>query len=292
VTVVVTQLQQHLIKGARGSSVQRLVLGPSGPIYDRRWGFIDEATGLVIAMRGSRGRLLGMRQVGRVQPRITGDSLLIEAPGMPDLCLSASGMPRDGGVRLVTIWGEQIAAYDEGSEAAAWATSYFSRWRLGQYRLVRMGDEARQPSPVGSYTNLTDRWPITLTSEETLGDVQRRINEAAAERGTEPVTVGARNFRVTVVVSGLAPYGEDTPWGFIINGVTLVGADLCVRCEVPDLHPDTLDKRSEPTRTLSRYRRVVPGSNKVALTRNCTIIPAVGRRVISVGDEVTVINHL
>ena len=185
------------------------------------------------------------------------------------------------GARAVSVWGWKGRAVDEGDAAAAWFARVLG---VDGVRLVRYcGDdpeaaaaaggegEARRavvrdagcrplpPEDAGgapAQTAFADGFPILLTSEATLAELNGRLEAG----GSQPV--GMDRFRPNITVAGFASGAEDA-WEAVELGGDAGGAALtftvakpCARCAVPgvDQRSGEVPEPGEPLRTLGELR--------------------------------------
>ena len=121
---------------------------------------------------------------------------------------------------------------------------------------MRFPDDARRPcdpayAPSGSHTGFPDGFPILVTSEASLAE----LNEALAERDQPPVLMS--RFRPNIVLSELPKRAEDQAGRIRLgDGTELLLVKPCDRCVVTTV--DQASGRrdgSEPLTTLGRIRR-------------------------------------
>ena len=265
-----TSIHVYPVKSMRGYSLTASAVQPWGLEHDRRWAVLNPD---------------GSRISGREERRM----------------LSLTARPEtDGGVTLVAPDGStiQVAAPEQGElaptsisrlDAVRLAPPEVHEWLSAQLsrpvRLAWLDDPCRRPvSPAhggleGEPLSLADAGPLLLTSETSL----RRLNEWVAESASqEPVRMAMMRFRPNVVVEGVEEAFAEERWTRVrIGGVTFRQAELCDRCMMTLLDPDTLSQGKEPLRSLARHRR---RDGKVWF--GIRLIPeSIGR--IHVGDEVT-----
>jgi uncharacterized protein YcbX len=291
--VTVTDLMLHPLKGGLGSRVNRLAIGPTGPVYDRRWAFRN-SNGCVVTQRGKRGQVEGVPGIRLVRALVQGDRLVLQAPDMPDLEVPVDGIPNPATVSL-KIWRDEVPVSDQGPAAAAWGTEYLNRSRRRgreAYSLVRLPDAPVRHAAEGTVgTNAADKWPITLMSRATLAVVQETVDDIVDETGAPPFDVTVEYFRPTIVVDGLPAFGEDTIWGCYIRDLTFMDGGPNKRCIMVTYVPGSLDQRVEVTQALERLTRV-SGTNDVTLARNLGIVPFAGLQRIEVDDRVVVVDAI
>jgi uncharacterized protein YcbX len=232
---VVSDLYVYPIKACRGVRVAEWPIVERGFEADRRWMIVDEA-GLFVTQRE-------VTELALVNVTfVDGDSLRVEAPGLPPLILPRSY--EAGAERSVQIWSDQTlgCSHPEGS---AW----FSQYLGGRHELVYMPDaQRRQVNPArarsGDIVGFADGYPFLLISEASLEDLNRRLSE--------PVPM--IRFRPNIVVSGTAPFAEDGFAQVRLGVVSFRGVKRCDRCVVTTIDVDTGKASREPLRTLATFR--------------------------------------
>ncbi|MDJ0806623.1 MAG: MOSC domain-containing protein [Gammaproteobacteria bacterium] len=234
------------VKSLPGISLQDSVVDSFGLTFDRRWMLVD-ADGLFLSQRQ-------LPRMALIDQQIHNAELVLQAAGQDALSLPLR--PSGGAETRVKVWDHTCVAWDCGAEAMAWFSGFLER----PCRLVYMPDDHFRPvdqtfAEAQDQTAFSDGFPLLLISEGSLTDLNRRL--------TEPITMG--RFRPNLVVTGCAPYAEDT-WSRIKIGT--LGLRLikpCSRCVITTIDPTTGDKGMEPLKTLSSYRRK---GNKVYFGQN------------------------
>ncbi|MBX3619449.1 MAG: MOSC N-terminal beta barrel domain-containing protein [Rhizobacter sp.] len=274
VAVSVASLHVHPVKSCAGVSVREWLLIETGLEFDRAWMVVD-----------AHGRFVTQRELPRmalVTPTLKQSEVVLRAPGMLALHLAMDAV--EAPVR-VTVWNDEVAAYDMGDLAAQWFTDF-----LGQpLRLVRF-DPAQKRLSSRQWTGdleaenaFSDGYPVLVTSEASLADLNQRL----AARGAEPVTMA--RFRPNLVLAGLDAYAEDhldeiafdTPEG----RVRLKLVKPCARCPIPNVDPSTGEPGHEPGDTLGTYRADARLDGAVTFGMNAVIVQGVecGLRVGQAG---------
>jgi uncharacterized protein YcbX len=235
--ITVSNLIYYPIKACRGFEVDSSCVERMGLEHDRRMMVVTPA-----------GEFLTQREYPRlalVTPKLVNGTLELSAPSYDSiqLAIRSSGVPT-----LVNVWKSKgVHAIDQGEEAADW----FSDWLGTPVRLVHVADGYRRlingqyaVNP-DDHTGFADGYPILLTSEEGLQDLNSRLES--------PVPMN--RFRPNIVVKGDEPFAEDT-WNRIgIGDVELAVVKPCARCEVTTIDKDTLARSKEPLKTLGKYRK-------------------------------------
>ena len=255
--LTISRLTVYPVKSFAGHVVDALDVDAAGPLADRRWMVVD-----------ADGETLTARKFPRM--------------------LSATAEPLGGGVRLGSaalgtldvdepVGGRTIAvtmsrvetATDAGDGAAAWCSELVGR----DARLVWLDDPARRGmsdkhgGTRADPLSLTDTAPVHLFSTASLRQLDAWASQghddvvAAALATGDPAPAGyepldVRRFRPNIVVDGdVDPFAEDGWERMTFGEVDLRFADLCGRCVMTTVDPDTYVKGREPLRSLARHRR-------------------------------------
>jgi uncharacterized protein YcbX len=235
--ITVSNLTYYPIKSCRGVEVNSACVERMGLEGDRR---------MMVAT--PEGEFLTQREYPRlalVFPKLSNGTLELSAPNHDSIQL---GIQTSGTPWPVNIWKSKgVHAIDQGEEAARW----FSDWLGTPVRLVHFADgyirRVSQEYAVNAddHTGFADGYPILLTSEEGLANLNERLE----------TPVPMNRFRPNLVVKGCAPFAEDS-WNRIrIGDVTFAVVKPCARCVVTTIDKETLAQSKEPLKTLGKYRK-------------------------------------
>lgn len=253
--VIVSSLIYYPIKACRGFEVDSANVERMGLENDRRMMVVTP-----------EGEFLTQREYPRlalVTPTLQDDTVVLSAPRCEAIQI---GIQKTGTPISVDIWKSKgVQAIDQGDEAALW----FSDWLDVEVRLVHIADgyqrRVNQAWAVrdDDHTGFADGYPILLTSEEGLQDLNAHLEQ--------PVPMN--RFRPNVVVKGCDPFAEDT-WNRIrVGSVELAVVKPCARCEVTTIDKETLAQSKEPLKTLGKYRKqklgAIFGQNIIPLNEGC-----------------------
>jgi hypothetical protein len=240
--ITLSSLIYYPIKACRGFDADSSHIERMGLEHDRRMMVVTP-----------EGQFLTQRELPRlalVTPKLEDGRLTLCAPGFDSiqLAVQSTGTPW-----LVNIWkSEDVHAIDQGDEAAQW----FSDWLGASVRLVHIADgyirrvkEKYVVSP-DDHTGFADGYPILLTSEESLSDLNSRLG----------APVPMNRFRPNIVVKGGEPFAEDTWKRIRIGDVELAIVKPCARCVVTTIDKETLAQSKEPLKTLGKYHRHALGA--------------------------------
>ena len=235
--ITVSSLVTYPIKACRGMEVDSACVERMGLEHDRRMMVVTP-----------EGEFLTQREYPRlalVTPKLSNNTLELSAPNYDSIQL---GLQTSGTPWLVNIWKSKgVHAIDQGEEAASW----FSDWLGTSVRLVHFADGYKRlvskeyaVNP-DDHTGFADGYPILLTSQEGLHDLNSRLE----------TPVPMNRFRPNLVVKGCEPFAEDT-WNRIrVGDVELAVVKPCDRCVVTTIDKETLERSKEPLRTLGKYRK-------------------------------------
>jgi len=227
-----------------------------------------------------------------------------------------------------SLWDDVVTVVDLGDEIAAFVSNIMQRDPLAfkedlksfQYvRVVSMlsnnmnnNAQLQHSRPINaSYippsaftkwkcsvpdTTLNDGFPILVTSESSLDDVNERLKKNGKDE------IEMNRFRPNLVIRGgaksnMKPFEEDTWKAIQINNVILYIVKGCPRCKQSCTNQETGERYEEPLEILSTFRRMNKnGGDDVYFGQNVVFIGLVdenqkGGNLIRVGDEVKVLTR-
>jgi uncharacterized protein YcbX len=250
--ITLSNIIYYPIKACRGFEVDSACMERMGLEHDRRMMVVTE-----------QGQFLTQREHPRlalVTPKLSDGTLELSAPDYDSIQL---GIQTSGTSWPVDIWKSKgVHAIDQGEEAARW----FSDWLGTAVRLVHFADGYKRrvneeyAVNADDHTGFADGYPILLTSEEGLQDLNSRLE----------TPIPMNRFRPNLVVRGCEPFAEDT-WNRIrVGDVELAVVKPCARCVVTTIDKETLEQSKEPLKTLGKYRKhklgAIFGQNVIPLS--------------------------
>lgn len=265
--ITISQLNYYPIKSCGGTTIDAADIGLRGLMHDREWLIIDYMNNMITQREIAKMCL--------VQPTISDDGnlLTLDAPGMETIAVPVTA---ENGQRRVTVWSKACRADDQGDAVADWLSKYLDT----NCRLVRMSDDfkrqvdQRYAKRKTDQTGFADDFPILLLSEESLVDLNKRINES----------LPMDRFRPNIVVKGCEPFDEDN-WNTIkIGGILFDVVKPCARCVITTIDQKTAKKGAEPLKVLASYRN---SRNRLLFGQN-VIHHSEGK--VAIGDRVEVID--
>jgi uncharacterized protein YcbX len=208
---------------------------------------------------------------------------------------------------LAGIWDDTVEVVDVGDAAAAFIVSVIKAGDeslLDYYHDIRVvsiiphvsdrkADERYVPDAALSMTGMlpqisfTDGFPILLASEESLHELNRRLNIKG--KSNLPMS----RFRPNIVVRGLSKAFEEDTWKAIQiggkDGPILHIVKGCPRCKQSATDQLTGERDTEPLETLADFRALGKNTDDVYFAQNVVMQPGSKTTSISVGDTVTVL---
>lgn len=208
------------------------------------------------------------------------------------------------------IWDDDVDVVDVGDKAAAFIQKIIQTEEdaFDDVRVVsiipnvtdRKADERYVPLAACNkllgtppQTSLQDGFPVLITSEESLGELNRRM----VEKGKHQLPMS--RFRPNIVVKGLSkPFDEDE-WKAIQiggkNGPIFHIVKGCPRCKQSCTDQVTGERDLEPLETLKDFRALGKNDEDVYFGQNVLLQPISGLKRLSssvyVGDEVRILTR-
>ncbi|WP_019631859.1 MOSC domain-containing protein [Actinomadura atramentaria] len=266
ISATLAALNVYPLKSGGGTALAATALTPRGLRFDREFMLVDPD-----------GRFLSQRTCTRMallRPEFDGELLAVRlaAPDAPAPLLHKA--VANGPVLDVRVHASHCAGVDQGDEAARWFGA-----ALGlDCRLVRFTG-SRSTSVGGGEVMFADGYPLLVISEESLADLNARLDE--------PLPMN--RFRPSIVLAGLGPYGEDGVRRLRI-GAGPDAAEIEIvkpsaRCVITTTDQRTAERGREPLRTLAKYRLA---DQEIRFGQNA--VPRVLGRLV-VGDPVEVLRE-
>jgi uncharacterized protein len=266
-----TGIHTYPVKSMRGHLVAEAMVEPWGLAGDRRWMVVDDTGECVTAREHPRMLLL--------TPTLTPDGLVLHGEGRRPLVVPSAG----AALTMVSVHGrEPFKALDGGEEAADWLSGCLGVAVRLAYAddPTRRGLNPRFSLPTDS-ASFADAYPLLVTTEESLAQLNAWIADGP-RAGEGPVPMN--RFRPNVVVSGTAPFDEDSWRRIRIGEAVFRSPKGCDRCVMTTTDALTAGRGKEPIATLARHRRY-----DSATWFGMNLIPDTPGATIRVGDEVEIL---
>lgn len=271
----VSQLVLYPIKSCAGLSVPeaRLALDglAAGGVHDREW--------MVVTREGVFLTQREYPRMATVAPRIEGDHLVVEAPGMPPIRLPLAHDAAAPTIEVL-VWDDHVVAADCGDHAGAW----FSDAIGAPCRLVRFRPEVQRPTSTKwtggtpSAARFADGYPILLIGQSSLDDLNARLTHAG--RAALPMN----RFRPNLVVEGIDAFEEDFVAAFTDGEIALRPVKPCARCPIPSVDQATGIPGPDPLDILQTYRANARMDGAVTMGMNVIVGDGIGQ-TLRVGQQ-------
>jgi uncharacterized protein YcbX len=266
--VRIAALNVYPIKSCAGVSLNEALLVETGLEFDRAWMVVDGA-----------GRFVTQRELPRmalIRPSLKTHEMVLRAPGMLALHIALDAV--EASCR-VTVWKDEVAAYDMGALAAQWFSDF-----LGQaLRLVRFDPEQKRLSnrqwtgELEAGNAFSDGYTILVASQAGLDELNRRLVAAGH------VAVTMERFRPNIVIDGVESNGEDhlddigfdTPDG----AVRIKLVKPCTRCPIPDIDPATAERGHAVRDALLTYRADSRVGGAITFGMNAVVVEGMEREL-------------
>lgn len=241
-SITVSSLIYYPIKACRGFEIDSSFVECMGLVNDRRMMVVTP-----------EGEFLTQRELARlalITPTLKDDSLTLSAPNFDSIHFT---IQKTGYTWPVNIWKVKgVQAIDQGDETAEW----LSDWLNTSVRLVHIASGVqRKLNPEyaineDDHTGFADGYPILIISEESLQDLNSRLDSS----------LPMNRFRPNIVVKGCNPFDEDIWKRIRIGDVEMAFVKPCARCEVTTIDKETLAVSKEPLKTLATFRKQQGGA--------------------------------
>lgn len=233
-----SEIHRYPIKSTAGEPLPVSEITPSGLPFDRAF-MVADASGRMVTGR-TDPRLV------QVVARADGATLTLAAPGCASLAvpLSVFNQPAPA-----SVWKDEFPAFCGAGQADAWLSAWLGR----PVRLLFIGQESarRVRSQPEVALGFADGFPLLLIGQGSLDELNRRVGRELA----------MARFRPNLVVTGAAPFAEDTWRRIRIGEVILRIEKPCERCVFTTVDPQTGKKSAdqEPLRALATFRKTPAG---------------------------------
>lgn len=263
--ITLSNLTYYPIKSCRGFDVTESNIERMGLEHDRRL--------MVITLENKFLTQREYPKLALVTPTLQNDSITLSAPNYDSLHFP---IKKTGYSIPTQIWkSEGVQAIDQGDETAEW----FSNWLDVPVRLVHIADgyirkvSADYAINDDDHTGFADGYPILIISEESLQDLNGRLDSA----------LPMNRFRPNLVIKGCKSFEEDSWKRIKIGDIEFALVKPCARCEVTTIDKETLERSKEPLKTLGKYRK-----HKLGAIFGINVIPLNSGR-LKVGGSVEIL---
>ena len=283
----VSALTLYPVKSCAGISVQSAKLTESGlsheSVFDREWMVVDE-----------NGHFLTQREhpvMARIRPALENATLVLRSPGFDSVSIALNQDDLHEKARLqVQVWDDTVLAADEGDAIAFWLSEVIGV----ACRLVRFHPMAIRKannhwtSHQDVATRFADAYPILLTSEASLADLNQRL------RNQSLAVVPMNRFRPNIVIDGIEAFEEEYAASLTQRrtddndeskgAICLTPIKPCARCPMPAVDQVTGEVGPNPVDVLQTYRSNALLEGAASFGMNVILTQGAGRS-LSVGEQ-------
>ncbi|MBP2170642.1 uncharacterized protein YcbX/ferredoxin [Erwinia toletana] len=264
--ISLSRLFIHPVKSMRGLQLSHAQVLESGLAFDRIF-MITEADGKFITARQFPEMVL-------FTPALTVDGLFLSAPDGSSATIRFADFAHEASP--TEVWGTHFTAMIAPETINRWLSDFFPR--PVQLRWVGAEMTRRVKKKPAVPLGFADGYPFLLVNEASLLDLQQRC----------PASVKMEQFRPNLVVTGAAPWAEDS-WSVLrIGDITFEVPKPCSRCIFTTVSPERGRKHpsGEPLATLQTFRSALDDSGDIDFGLN---LIARNSGVIRVGDTLEVL---
>lgn len=231
----IAELFVYPVKSCAGVSVDEVAIVPTGFEFDRNWMVIDDS-GTFVTQRE-------YPKLALVKPQFANGGMILNAPGMEPLHVSANG---GGAPVTISLFGETHPALSTSAAADAW----FSKYLGGSFRLVKTDPATlrkggvQYPERDAAPTTFVDNYGVLVISEASHAALNKKLSES----------VPINRFRPNIVVSGVDEHDEDYFTNARSGDVALRFINPCYRCSMTSIDQKIGAPGLEVLPVLSTYR--------------------------------------
>ncbi len=268
------------IKSLKGISLESSPVEKRGLQYDRRWMLVNEV-----------GEFFTQREfpkMATISTEIKENGLQVSAENFEDLAISFES-EESGKTVKVRVWQSVCDALVTEKSVNEW----FSEVLQTNCKLVYMPESSERSinksfDKNNDIVSFADGYPLLVIGENSLNN----LNEKLADK------IPMNRFRPNLIVSGSAPFAEDS-WVKIKIGETVFRSSKpCARCVIT-----TIDQKEgvftgkEPLKTLAAYRMakdVFPENyaeldlDKTAVLFGQNLIAENFGEIVKIGDKIEI----
>lgn len=234
--IVLSAINVYPVKSLAGISVDNWPVDSTGLRYDRQWMLIDE-----------NNSFLSQRKIPKmalIKTAIRNERLILSTPDGSQIQLPLH--PAITEKVKISIWHDQYHAGIVNREADEWLSEFLGvNCRLVYHPADSIRQVDQDYARSDDQTAFSDGFPFLILSEASLHSLNSEMLQ----------TISMARFRPNLVISGCAPYAEDTWREISINGIGFRLPKPCSRCKITTIDPETATSGQEPLTTLNKLRK-------------------------------------
>ncbi|MGI8467460.1 MAG: MOSC domain-containing protein [Pyrinomonadaceae bacterium] len=265
-----SEINIYPIKSLRGISLTESKIERRGLEFDRRWMLVDENNKFMTQREFPKMATLAVK--------ILDDGLEISNDAEKFIVPFA---PPTNETATVEVWTSRVKAkiYEDATN------EFFSDALQTKCRLALMPAETRRKINYfyavkkDDYVSFADAYPFLLIGENSLGDLNKRLEKQ----------IPMNRFRPNFVVRNSEPFAEDS-WKKIKIGENIFHiVKPCGRCVITTIEQSTGEKQGvEPLKTLADYR-IPKRSVKKKILFGQNLIAENAGGILRVGDKIAIL---
>lgn len=231
----IAELYVYPIKSCGGVHMKEVSIVSTGFAFDRNWMVVDDS-GTFVTQREHP-------KLALVKPEFANGGLILNAPGMEPLHVSANGA---GAPLTISLFGENHEALATNPAADAW----FSAYLAGPFRLAKCDPQTlrkggvQYPQRDAAPTSFVDNYGVLVISEASHAALNQKLSQA----------VPINRFRPNIVVSGIDEHDEDYFTNARCGDVALRFVNPCYRCSMTSIDQKIGAPGLDVLPVLSTYR--------------------------------------
>lgn len=262
--IILSEIHIYPVKSLGGIALNSSVVEERGLMYDRRWLLVDEQ-GIFMTQRDFPQ--MALIELSLSDTKLTANHKVDKSLYPISIPLHSTSIEKTS----VTIWNDQCEALIVGEQHNEW----FSDVLKTKCRLVFMPADERRIVEKKFLTeekivSFADAYPFLIIGQSSLDDLNSRLEKK----------LPMNRFRTNFVFTGGHPFEEDTWQDFNIGNVRFKAVKPCARCVITTTDQDTAERKKEPLKTLSTYRK---SGNKVMFGMN---LISLADGTVAVGDKI------
>ncbi|KAF5781412.1 putative molybdenum cofactor sulfurtransferase [Helianthus annuus] len=251
-----TSIVVYPIKSCAGFKVDSWPLSSTGLLYDREW-LLKSMNGEILTQK----KAPEMNFIATKIDLKTG-ILYVESPRCKEKLLIELKSNLSAAVEEINVHAQRYEVIGYDNKIDTWFSNAVGRpcylLRSSSRSCTRL-NRNQNPSicrDIKTRLNFVNEAQLLLISEESVSDLNQRLN-SKEESVESPMEVDAMRFRPNLVISGGAPYVEDSWSGLKIGKHHFTSLGGCNRCQMINLNyrAGEVERSNEPLATLAAYRR-------------------------------------
>ncbi|CBJ79929.1 putative 2Fe-2S protein with ferredoxin-like NADP-linked domain and 2Fe-2S ferredoxin-like domain [Xenorhabdus bovienii str. Jollieti] len=263
--ITLSRLYTYPVKSMRGLQLSHSLTGESGLMFDRNF-MITTTDGIFMTARQ-------YPQLVLFTPFMLNNGIYLRAPNGESATVLYSDFKEER--HPTEVWNNHFTALVAPDEVNIWLSSFFDTPVQLRWLSEELTRRVKQFPDIS--LSFADGFPYLIINEASFHALQQRC----------PASIKIEQFRANIVVTGAAPFEEDSWQTIQIGNIIFDLPKPCSRCILTTISTEKGRKnpKSEPLATLQSFRTAKENGavdfGQNAIARNSGII--------RVGDNVTIL---